>query len=287
MGRVRVTPQLIRVADDTHVWSERYDRVLDDIFQVQSEIAEQVIDQLDVTLLEPEREALEARPTENLEAYQAYLRGVAYIFGPDWSTQENASLGIEMFERALELDPEFALAFANLSMAHTLFYLEAHDRTDQRLAKAKEAVDRALELQPDLPQAHLAMGYYYYHGYLDYERALEELAIASAALPLNSDIAAAIGYIRRRQGRFDEAIEYQKKALKQSPREADLWMALAETYAMVDKHEDSQIALDRSISLAPDQIGAYLDKAWGLLIWKGKAGIENAPSHTRRDAVQG
>jgi TolB-like protein/Flp pilus assembly protein TadD len=275
-GRVRVTPQLIRVAEDTHVWAERYDRVLDDIFQVQSEIAEQVIDELGVTLLEPEREALEARPTENLEAYQAYLRGLDYIFGTDWWRQETARLGIEMFERAAELDPDFALAFANLSMAHTFFYLEAHDHTERRLAQAKEAVDRALELQPDLPQAHLALGHYYYHGYQDYERALNELSIASRALPRDSEILSTIGFVRRRQGRMGEGVQYQEKALELSPRDADQHVELALTLELLGRHEEAQSHRDRSISLAPDQIGAYLDKAWGQLVWKGKAGIDDA-----------
>ena len=180
-GRVRITPQLIRVADDSHLWSERYDRVLEDIFTVQSDIAVQVIDQLQATLLEPERRAVEARPTDNMEAYQAYLVGFQYFYT---SIEERyLRLAVEMLERAVELDPEFAVAHAVLSEA-TLHALSLrYDFTPERLEKARSSAERALALQPDLPEGHRALGWYYYFGPRDYDRALEEFASPRSSCP--------------------------------------------------------------------------------------------------------
>ena len=156
-GRVRITPQLIRVADDSHLWSERYDRVLKDIFTVQSDIAEQVIDQLQATLLEPERRAVDARPTDNMEAYQAYLLGIQYC----WiSTEErHLRLAVEMLERAVELDPEFAVAHAALCEATrpgsttsgTTSPPSAWRRRDRRQSVRWRC-------SPDLPEGHRALG---------------------------------------------------------------------------------------------------------------------------------
>jgi serine/threonine-protein kinase len=139
----------------------------------------------------------------------------------DWS-KENFQLGIQMLERAVELDPEFALAYAELSGAHSNMHHFGHDRTEERLSRAKAAVDKALELQPELPEAHLQFGYYYYYGYRDYERALEELAIAEKGLPNNSRILTATAFIWRRQGKFEAAVDRLEVAFELSPQNAGL-----------------------------------------------------------------
>jgi len=210
-GRVRITPELIRISDDVSLWSKPYNRVIEDIFEVQSDIAEQVIKQLRVTLLEPERRAIEAVPTENPDAYHAYLRGLDYAERPDYS-EEEFRLAIQMFERAVQLDPSFALAYAQLSMAHSRMHHYGHDRTEARAARARTAVDRALELQPELSEAYLALGWYHYWCHREYDRALEALAIAEKGLPNDARILLAIGAIRKRQGRLEEALDYMKRA---------------------------------------------------------------------------
>jgi TolB-like protein/Flp pilus assembly protein TadD/tRNA A-37 threonylcarbamoyl transferase component Bud32 len=268
-SRVRVTPQLIRVSDDTHLWSERYNRVIDDIFAVQSEIAEQIISQLDITLLEPERQALKAKPTENIEAYHAFLRGIDYSNRPDFS-EEDLRLAVQMLQRAVELDSSFTLAYAELSYAHSQLYHFGYDRTEECLSKAKTAVDRALELQPELPEAHLALGNYYYYCLKDYDRALEELAIAGKGLPNNSKILETISYIQRRQGRFRESTAPLKKAFELSPQDASLLSNLGATYAALREYQEAERHYSRSISLAPDQSFAYWMKAWNYLLWEGK-----------------
>jgi tetratricopeptide (TPR) repeat protein len=182
-GRVRITPQLIRVADDTHLWSERYDRVVEDIFEVQSDIAERVIEQLEVTLLEPEQRVLQARPTDNLAAYNAYLRGLSYSLR---IVPEEIEYAVEMSERAIDLDPDFALVHALLSMNHSNSYQRRHDFTPDRKARAKRAADRALELDPDLPEGHRALGQTYaLLGRKD--EAIREAERAEELLPISKD----------------------------------------------------------------------------------------------------
>ena len=255
-SRVRVTSQLIRVADDSQLWSERYERVLDDLFTVQSEIAEQVIQQLDIELREPERQALASRPTQHLEAYQAYLQGMDLTSRHD-PTPENWQRAISMFEQAVEIDPAFALAWAELAEAHAQAYHLLIDRTPERLERARAAVDRALELAPELPDAHRALGYYYYWGHSDYEQALDAFARAAVDLPNDSQLAEGIAFIRRRQGRFDEALRELEKALRLDPQSARLASELAATYTMLRRYEEAERYYRRSMDLNPAQAVAY------------------------------
>ncbi len=288
-GRVRVTPQLIRVSDDTNLWSDRYDREIEDIFAVQSDIAEQVISQLDITLLEPERRTLKAKPTDNLEAYQAYLRGIYYQMKPDM-TEESLRLAIQMFERAIELDPDFALAFVGLSNALSHLSHSRYDLTEENISKAKAAADRVLELQPELPEGHMALGIYYYYCHKDYDRALNELAIAEKGLPNNSRITEYIGYIKRRQGNFEEAISYLKKAIDLNPQSTYLLLNLGKTYEALRRYQEAERYYDRSISLALDQTSAYLAKVSNYrlqgLLEKARATLEEMPKKTDPASVR-
>ena len=267
-SRVRITPQLIRVSDDTHLWSERYERVFEDIFAVQSEIAEKVIRQLDITLLEPERRAVEAKPTDNLEAYNAYLRGMDH-YEQSGVFEEKYRMAIEMYERAVELDPEFALAYSMLSEAHSRMYHFGYDRTEERVSMAKEAVDRALELQPDLPTAQLALGNYYYYSRKNYAKALEALSIAEKGLPNSIGILKTTAFIRRRQGEFREAIRLLKKAFELSPQDYNTAANIGQSYTALREYPEADFYYDRSRSLAPDQVLLYMLKANNYWCWKG------------------
>ena len=266
-SRVRVTPQLIRVSDDTHLWSDRYDAVLANIFQVQSDIAEQVAQALDITLLEPERRALESMPTENMEAYEYYLRGNEYHRR---STLENDfRIAIRMYEKAVELDPTFALAYAQLSRKHTTMYWYYYDRSEERLAMAKQAAHKALELDPELAEARLALGHYYYHGHLDYDRALEQFAIARKSQPSNSDLLAYIGAVQRRQGKFEQALANIKRASELDPLSSFLAKEVGDTYVLLRNYPEAERYFNRAIALAPDLPGFYSNKAWLYLRWEG------------------
>ena len=272
-SRVRVTPQLIRVSDDTHLWSERYDAVLADIFQVQSDMAEQVAQALNIALVEREQQALRSRPTENMEAYNYFLRGNEYYHR---SREENDwTIAIQMFEKAVELDPRFALAYAQLSRVHAQMYWEHYTHhTAERLEMAKKAVDRALQLEPDLPEAHLALGHYYYRGHLDYDRALEQFAIARKDLPNDSDLLSSIFYVQNRQGKFDEALANLKRAFALDPRSNILASDLMATSAWVRNYPEAMRYCDMAIALAPDLPNPYSRKADLYLCWEGN--IENA-----------
>jgi len=204
--RVRISPRLIRVADDTNLWLENYERDVDAIFELQSAIASHIAEALDITLLAPVREAIEEKPTENIDAYQAYLQGLKQLNAPAFS-RESFELGVQMFERATQLDGNFALAWARLSSMHARMYHYGFDRGPARLRAAKSAADRALAIDPRLAEAHLALGHYYYWGTREYDLALAELSRARDIAPNNSEVLLTTAYVTRRQGAMDEAIQ--------------------------------------------------------------------------------
>ncbi len=267
-SRVRVTPQLIRVSDDTHLWANSYDRELQDIFAVQSDIAAQVVGQMGVTLLEPERGAIEARPTRNMDAYHDYLRGMEYVSGVD-PLLENLESAQKMFERAVALDPEFALAYAGLSQAHSAYCHFGFDRSAERRLSAKNAAERSLEIAPGLPDPHIAMGYYYYWGLQEYDEALREFGAAKNIRPNDPRIIEAEGYILRRKGEFQDAIDRLKQALLLDPRSYRLPFEIGMTCNAVRRYAEARDYFNQSISLAPDQKMSYAGLAQNIVLSKG------------------
>jgi TolB-like protein/Flp pilus assembly protein TadD len=280
-GRVRITPQLSRVADDTHLWSESYDRMLEDIFTVQSDIAEKVIDWLETTLLEPERRVVEARPTDNMEAYQAYLLGFQYMRTS--FEMRYALLAVEMLERAVRLDPEFAVAHAELCRAHSRLYHHRLDFTPERLKMARVSAERARELQPGLPQGYLAFGWYHYLGFRDYDRAHEQFAKAAEALPNDAEVRAGNFYVLRRQGRWDETLDALERWLRVDPQGYLVACEASSTYSMLRKFEKAEEEIRRAIAIAPDLPDAYSRGASNYVQWDGATKrarrlLESAPS---------
>lgn len=259
-GRVRVTPQLIRVSDDTHIWTQRYDQDFEDIFSVQSEIAEQVARQLDLTLLEPERRALFARPTDNLEAYDQYLRAgeVESRGWLHWDIRE-IEQAIEMYEKATELDPDFTLAYIALSKTESFMYISGMDHTEERLARSKDSVDRALALEPDLPEAREALAFYYYRGFLDYERATDILESIRRARP-NYKLSL-LGYIQRRQGRWEESLETLEREFRGNPRDSDLAHQIGLSYMCMRRYEEAEEWFNRAIMIDPEKLYSHLARA--------------------------
>jgi serine/threonine protein kinase/tetratricopeptide (TPR) repeat protein len=267
-SRVRVTPQLVQVSDDRHLWAERYDADLADVFDVQGHIAEQVTSALDVALRAPERQALAVRPTTNLHAYDAYLRGSASV-GRSEAGDEDFHLGVRLFEKAVELDPRFALAHAALSRAHSWLYWRDYDHSDERLARAKAAADQALRLAPDLPEGHLALGYYYYWGHRDYARALTEFALAKARLPSSSEAIAGIGVVERRQGHWDSAASHLRRAAEIDPRSRTSALMVGETYDFLRDYGAAERYYKRAIALTPDWAVPHANRAWLYVRWHG------------------
>jgi serine/threonine-protein kinase len=239
-GTVRITTQLIDALADEHLWTEVYDRNLSDVFAVQSDVAQQVAVALRATLTPAEREVIEERPTENLEAYDLLLRGWDYV-----ERRGNLRIAIDMFERAIELDPDFALAYAALSRVHSSIYLSAEDRTAQRLALAKEAADQALAIDPDLPDAHGALGLYYYRGHRDYDRALEEFSIAQKSYPYPL---ADIAWIERRRGNMERAAAILEDHVRRDPRSYGILEELGLTYVYLRRYAEAEGYCDRAIA---------------------------------------
>ena len=286
-GRVYITPQLIRVSDDTHFWSMRYDRVIEDIFSIQSEIAEQVAQQLDLSVLEPERRALNARPTENLEAYDYYLKGREHgERGWAYSDDKEFELAIEMLEKATELDPGFAMAYVRLSYIHSRLYFFGYDRTAERVARSKTAVDKALELQPDLPEAHQKLGFYYYWCLSDYDRAAEIFESVEKAHP-NFD-PQLLGYIQRRQGKWEQCLQTLEKAYSINPRDTQIIYELGGANISMHRYEQAEQWLNRALSIFPDHLPAQLGKVGICILSEGntekaRALLERLPPHQLTD----
>jgi len=265
-SQVRVTPQLIRVSDDTHLWSDRYDAVLSNIFQVQSDIAEKVAKELDIALLEPERVVIKSRPTENMDAYEYYLRGNEYFHRS--TLEDDLTIAMKMYEKAVEIDPAFTLAYARLSEVHANLYWHYYDHSEERLALAKQAVDKAFELNPELPEVHLALGHYYYHCHLDYDRALEQFDIARISQPNNGDLLSFIGFVQRRQGKFEQALVHIKKASELDPLSPETAFELADTYMLARKYPEAEYYYKRA-ALSPDLPWPYANGGWLYLRWQG------------------
>jgi len=267
-SRVRITPQLVRTSDDSQMWAESYDRVMEDVFEMQSEIASEVVAQLGITLLEPELEELEARPTKDLGAYQAYLRGRHGQSSSDFSEPTRGRV-VDDFETAVELDPDFALAWAGLTHAHSFYYRLGYDFTQGRRDLAKAAYDRALELAPDSPPVVFETGYYHYYVEQDHEAALRKFELGAEANPDDPEVLSAIAFVWRRQGKVSEGIENLEQAFEQSPRNAQIPAMIGE-YAMLTREYPKSVEyFDISINLEPDSYWPYVIKALSVLNWKG------------------
>jgi eukaryotic-like serine/threonine-protein kinase len=266
-SKVRVTPQLVRVSDDTQIWSDNFDRVIDDVFSVQSQIAESLIAQLGINLVPKQRESLKAAPTQNIEAYQAYLKG-SQVFNVSTYDEKNIRGTIEEYLRATQLDPGFALAYAQLARSHLFLFHEGYEPTQERLLLAKEAADRALQLKPDLPEAIVAMGYYYYHGLGDFDKALQYFEKASAIGPNNVEPIAGLAYIERRKGKFEDSLRHFDQLFQLDPRSADFRSEAAAVLIRLRRYAEAERLLNQSLDLR-SAVYVYGMKRDLAIIWRG------------------
>jgi TolB-like protein/Flp pilus assembly protein TadD len=256
-NRVRVSAQLIDARNDTHVWAEKYDRDLADVFAIQSEIAQKIADQLQVKLSPTEKSAMNERPTFDMTAYDLYLRAKELIYegtvNPSrW--RENDFKAVQLLDQAVARDPAFLLAHCQLAYAHDEIYVLNFDHTETRLALAETSVRAAVRLQPDSGETHLAQAIHFYWGYLNYDGAREELAKAQRALPNNARIFYFLGLINRREGRWEEAIRNLERAVDLDPRNASMITDLAYTYFELRRHAESIAMFNRALALEPRSI---------------------------------
>ncbi|MEE9441877.1 MAG: protein kinase [candidate division Zixibacteria bacterium] len=282
--RVRIIPQLIKVEDDTHIWAGRYFHTLTDIFSVQIDIAENVAKTLNIVMHESGQDALKEIPTHNIEAYDYYLRGNDY-FHRSWD-HDDILIATQMYQKAVELDPEFSLAHAMLSRGHESLFWEGYDRTEERCGKAREAASRALELQPALPEAHLAMGYIYYHCDMVYGRAIQAFAMVIQKLPNQADAYSSLGAVQRRQGQFEEAINNFKKSFELDPLSNLKAFDIGLTLGLIRNYDEARVYLEKAGALAPDWPLPCIYKAWLDIFSNGdaeKAKIELSKSAHRVD----
>jgi TolB-like protein/Tfp pilus assembly protein PilF len=257
-NRVRVNVQLINAVNDEHIWSEVYDRDLTDVFAIQTDLAKKIAQELRAKLSPTEKEQMTRKPTENGEAYLAFLQ--AHIFQREVEEFPKLKQAEQLYERALQLDPSFALACASYSRLQSWIY-HTYEPTPERKEKARALAERALQLQPDLPEAHLALGFAFYYGERDYARALAEFALAQNGLPNDAEVYLAIGAIQRRQGRWEESNANLEKAVSLSPNETWPLQNLVLNYQMQRNWDAANKTIDRALKLAPDSFNLWSLKA--------------------------
>jgi len=262
---VRINVQLIDAATDEHLWAQTYDRELNpqNVFAIQSEIATAIATELEASLSPEDIVRLSTVPTQNTRAYDFYLRGNDYFSrpgDPDFMPQ-----AVGMYSQAVAEDPSFALAWAALSRAHSTMHWYALDRTPQRLERAWEAAQRALAVDEDLPEAHLALGTYYDHGFRDYDSAQREFSIVEQAIPGDPELIEATAYMLRRMGDWTGALARLERLLDRDPRNPDLLMQLGITSRALRQYDDAEDYFDRALELATDNAALHMQKA--LLPW--------------------
>ena len=267
-GKLRITGQLIDPRTDAHLWAESYNREEDltDIFAIQSDVASQIAAALKATLTPEEKDYIEQKPTDNLEAYDYYLQGNNYFYRMwlGYSAEESVDKAVEMYRKAVELDPGFALAWARLCRSHLRIYGYSPVRSDpsqERLARARESLDKALALDPDHPEVLMAHGYYYYYrsffGPMDFPRAGEYFRQALAKAPNNSEILTTVGIVQRRLGEWEASLPYLEKAYLLDPQHVDrpynLWISLT----ALRRWKEAEHYADIMIQLEPNASSSY------------------------------
>jgi TolB-like protein/Tfp pilus assembly protein PilF len=258
---VRVNVQLIKAANDSHLWADTFDRKLTDIFSVESEVAKAIADQLRAKLTGREEQEIAAKPTDNPEAYDAYLRGLAYTL-KTVDTPANALAAQKYLKEAVRLDPKFALAWAQLSIVDSRNYRQQSLQPTVALREeARQAAETALTLQPNLGEAVLAKGSYYYFCLKDYDTAVRYFEQARQLLPNSSRIPESLAYLERRRGQWDRSESYFNEAEKLDPRNLHLLTQHAVTYISRRRFPEALQKLEQVLNITPDDVDALALKA--------------------------
>src|SRR5438105_2713427 len=266
-NRVRVNVQLINADNDEHIWAEDYDRELTDVFAIQTDLAQKIVYTLQAKLAPNEKARLDRRPTQDPNAYLLFVQAHDYADRTD-VFRDTSLKAAPLFEQAIKLDPSFALAFAGLSMVESWAY-HSFDPVPSRREKARLNAGEALRLQPDLPEAHLALGFSYYYGDRDYERALAEFEIARHGLPNESQAYFAIGAIQRRQGKWAESTANLEKAATLDPKNTNVLVNLCFSYIAQRNFETADKFLESAIAASPQSFQPRALKGFMAVLWKG------------------
>ncbi len=270
-NRVRVNVQLINANNDEHIWAEDYDRELTDVFAIQTDLAQKIASALQAKLSPNEKARLDRRPTRDSDAYLLYVQAHGYANRPD-RFRDTSLKAEELFEQAIKLDRNFAAAYAGLSMVESWLYHESEPIPAHR-EKARLNAEESLRLQPNLPEGHLALGFSYYYGDRDYERALSEFEIAKRDLPNEADAYSAIAAIQRRQGKWAESTANFEKAVSLDPKNANVLFNLGLNYMAQRDFETADKIFDRAIAVDPQAFASRGMKSALAIAWKGDVGF--------------
>ena len=283
-NKVRVNAQLINARTDAHEWADNYDRPVDDVFAIQSEIAKAIADQLQAKLSPKEKSAIEQAPTRDLVAFDLYSRAKSLMLTTSFSAigGQNLRKAVDLLEQALARDSSFFLAQCQLAYAHDNLYFLGLDHTPARLAAAQAAVEAAFRLQPDAGEAHLARAEHLYRGYLDYDGALAELEIARKSLPNDPRVFELIGYITRRRDQQEEGLRNLQRAIELDPRNFFTLQQIALSYVNLRRYSEEAAVLDRALSIKPDDVETKVVRALIPLDWKA----DTRPLHQALDEIR-
>ncbi len=266
-NRVRVNVQLIDATNDEHMWASDYDRDLTDVFAIQTDLAQKIANELQAKLSPTEKAQIESKPTQNGEAYLAYVRAHD-LHTSSYEDLAKLKEGEETYERAITLDPNFALAFARYSYLES-WIVHSFGRSPERREKARSLAVRAVQLQPQLPEAHLALGFVYYYIDNNFEAAASEFEMAQHGLPNESEVYLALGAIQRRQGKWNESNASLEKAVALNPKDTWSMQNLAINYQMQRNWDSANKILDRGLVITPNALGLKEIKAKVAIDEKG------------------
>jgi len=264
---VTINVQLIQAENDKHLWAKEYDGEWSKIHKIRANIAIDVANEVEILLSQEEIDLIETRPTENLQAYEYYMRGNDFYSrsyeGRDWNLAERN------YQKAIELDQDFALAYIKLAITHISIYWFGHDYSQDRLNKCKKAIDAAFDLDPDIAEGYLALGLYYYYGFYDYSKALKQFEIALGYDSDNSECIYYKGCVCRRMGEFRKSLELMENALSIDPRNHSIAINLAMNCLYYNEYNKALKYCDLSINLNPEFAPSYWLKAKVFLKWEG------------------
>ncbi len=269
-GRIHLNTQLIDTRTDTHVWAEEYDRDLNDIFAIQSEIAQKVAEQLHAKVSSAEKSAIEQPPTADLAAFDLYNRAKNLFLAATNSNSGKEDLleAADLLNRALARDRSYFEAYCQLGGIHDLLYILGHDHSPRRLGLAEAAVDAALRLRPAAGEAHLARAANLYSGYLNYDEALSELELARKSLPNDCRVFELVGLIENRRGKFGQALTQLEHAMELDPRNVYRLEQIAQTYYYLRRYPEERAAYDRALAIDPNNVQIRIYRADLDLNWK-------------------
>jgi serine/threonine protein kinase/Tfp pilus assembly protein PilF len=280
-SRIRLNAQLIDTRTDTHVWAEQYDRDLNDLFAIQSEIAQKVAEQLRAKISAAEKLAIERKPTADLTAFDLYSRANDILFSRNHPVADFPQ-AIDLLNQAVARDPSFFEAYCQLAFAHDTLYFNEFDHTPVRLAIAKDAVDSAFRLKSDAGEAHLARAHHLYQGYRDYDGALSELEIARQTLPNHARIFQLMGYIQRRQGRWEESTRNLERAAELDPRDIQTLTTVANNYAAFRRYDEAKSWYARALAVDPSDVSMKIE----FSSWEMSLNANTRPLHQAIESIR-